>query len=430
MKIAKIQAQEILDSRGNPTVLSTLILEDGRQVQAAVPSGASTGSHEAVELRDGDASRYGGKGVLQAVANVNEVIAPVLQGREVNDQLALDQMMIKLDGTPNKGKLGANAILSVSMAITKAAALSKNVPLYQHVAELFGNDTSRYLLPVPMMNVLNGGKHAIKSSDMQEFMLMPIGLPTVVEAVRAGAEIFHTLGKILKERGFATTVGDEGGYAPSLGNNEAPLELMVTAIEKAGYAVGTQVAIALDPAASEFYEAQTGKYQLATENLSLTSDELIAKYDHWLEQYPIVSIEDGLAEDDWDGFVKQTALDGQRLQIVGDDLFVTNIERLQKGIDLHAGNSILIKLNQIGTVTETIKAIQLAKNNGYTAVVSHRSGETADTFIADFVVGTGTGQIKTGSASRSERIAKYNRLMMIERELGERAQLAQFPFAR
>ncbi|MBQ6436102.1 phosphopyruvate hydratase [bacterium] len=430
MKIAKIYAQEVLDSRGNPTVLSTLVLDDGRQVQSAVPSGASTGSHEAVELRDGDASRYGGKGVLQAVANVNEIIAPALQGREVNAQETLDKIMIDLDGTPNKGKLGANAILSVSMAITKASAVSKNVPLYQHVADLFGNDTHHYLLPVPMMNVLNGGKHAIKSSDMQEFMLMPIGLPNVAEAVRAGAEIFHTLGKILKERGFATTVGDEGGYAPSLGNNEAPLELMVTAIEKAGYAVGTQVAIALDPAASEFYEAQTGKYQLATENLSLTSDELIAKYDHWLEQYPIVSIEDGLAEDDWDGFVKQTALDGQRLQIVGDDLFVTNIERLQKGIDLHAGNSILIKLNQIGTVTETIKAIQLAKNNGYTAVVSHRSGETADTFIADFVVGAGTGQIKTGSASRSERIAKYNRLMMIERELGERAQLAQFPFAR
>ena len=428
MKIAQIAAQEILDSRGNPTVLTTLTLEDGTCVQSAVPSGASTGSHEAVELRDGDKNRFGGKGVLQAVANVNGIIAPALIGEEVDNQQVLDCKMLALDGTTNKGKLGANAILSVSMAITKATAAQKNVPLYQHVAELFGRSTDSYLMPIPMMNVLNGGKHAIKSSDMQEFMLFPLGRGSICEAVRAGAETFHTLGKILKDKGFATTVGDEGGYAPSLGNNEAPLQLMVEAIEKAGYQPGIDIGIALDPAATEFYDSTTGKYSLATENIQLTSGEMIDKYTDWLERYPIVSIEDGLAEDDWDGFVTKTARLGERLQIVGDDLFVTNPERLQKGIDLHAGNSILIKLNQIGSVSETIEAINLARAHGYTAIVSHRSGETADTFIADFVVGAGTGQIKTGSASRSERIAKYNRLMMIERELGNKAEYATFPF--
>lgn len=430
MKISRIQAQEILDSRGNPTVLSSLTLEDGTTVCSAVPSGASTGSHEAVELRDGDKSRFGGKGTLQAVANVNDIIAPALVGQEVDDQQTLDEKMIALDGTPNKAHLGANAILSVSMAITKAGAAVKHVPLYQHVAELFGRPTDEYIMPIPMMNVLNGGKHAIKSSDMQEFMLFPLGRGSICEAVRAGSEIFHCLGKLLKERGFATTVGDEGGYAPSLGSNEAPLQLMVEAISAAGYIPGQDVCIALDPAATEFYDAAAQCYRLATENANLTASGLIDKYSTWIDRYPIVSIEDGLAEDDWEGFTIQTYLLGGRIQIVGDDLFVTNPERLQKGIESHTANSILIKLNQIGTVSETIAAINLARAHDYTAIVSHRSGETADTFIADFVVGAGTGQIKTGSASRSERIAKYNRLMMIERELGDRAHFATFPFKK
>ncbi|MDO5561828.1 MAG: phosphopyruvate hydratase [bacterium] len=430
MKIAKIFAQEILDSRGNPTVLTTLTLEDGRTVTSGVPSGASTGSHEAVELRDEDKSRYGGKGVLKAVANVNEIIAPALAGMEVTAQKELDQKMLDLDGTENKGKLGANAILSVSMAITKAAALSEGKPLYQYVAELFGNPTDHYTLPIPMMNVLNGGKHASKSSDMQEFMVMPLGAPTMAEAVRYGAEVFHKLGKLLAAKSFATTVGDEGGYAPSLGTNEAPLELMVEAIKAAGYEPGKDVCIALDPASTEFYLEEEGKYNLATEGVKLTSSELIAKYAAWLDKYPIVSIEDGLAEDDWVGFAEKTAKLGDRLQIVGDDLFVTNPARLREGIEKKAANSILIKLNQIGTVSETIEAIQLAKSHGYAAVVSHRSGETEDSFIADFVVGAGTGQIKTGSLCRSERIAKYNRLMVIEKELGERASYAKFPFKK
>lgn len=430
MKIAKIFAQEILDSRGNPTVLTTLTLANGQTVISGVPSGASTGSHEAVELRDDDKKRYGGKGVLQAVANVNEIIAPALVGEEVTDQEALDQQMLALDGTPNKAKLGANAILSVSMAITKAAALSEEKPLYQYIAELFGNKTDHYTLPIPMMNVLNGGKHASKSSDMQEFMVMPLGAPSMAEAVRYGAEVFHQLGKLLAAQGFATTVGDEGGYAPSLGTNEAPLELMVQAIKAAGYEPGKDICIALDPAASEFYLEAEGKYNLATEGTKLTNSELTAKYAAWLDKYPIVSIEDGLAEDDWVGFAEQTAKLGDRLQIVGDDLFVTNPLRLREGIEKKAANSILIKLNQIGTVSETITAIKLAKAHGYTAVVSHRSGETEDSFIADFVVGAGTGQIKTGSLCRSERIAKYNRLMVIEKELGSRASYAKFPFKK
>lgn len=430
MKIKSVMAQEILDSRGNPTVWTTLTMEDGRVTTSGVPSGASTGSHEAIELRDGDKSRYGGKGVLKAVANVNEIIAPALVGMEVTAQKEIDDKMLALDGTENKAKLGANAILSVSMAVTKAGALSQNKPLYQYVAELFGNSTDHYVLPIPMMNVLNGGKHASKSSDMQEFMVMPVGAPTMAEAVRYGAEVFHKLGKILAARGFATTVGDEGGYAPSLGTNEAPLELMVEAIKAAGYEPGKQVAIALDPAASEFYLAEEGKYNLATEGKKMTSQEMIQRYAEWLDKYPIVSIEDGLAEDDWEGFAEKTAKLGDRLQIVGDDLFVTNPLRLQKGIEAKAANSILIKLNQIGTVSETIEAIQLAKTHGYTAVVSHRSGETEDSFIADFVVGAGTGQIKTGSLCRSERIAKYNRLMVIEKELGEKASYAKFPFHR
>ncbi len=430
MKIKQIQAQEILDSRGNPTVYVTLTLADGSQVWSGVPSGASTGSYEAVELRDEDQNRYGGKGVLKAVDNVNKIIAPALVDKEVTAQKELDQIMLELDGTENKSKLGANAILAVSMAITKAAALSKKIPLYQYVAELFGNPTDHYTLPIPMMNVLNGGKHASKSSDMQEFMIMPLGMPSMAEAVRCGSEIFQVLGKLLKKRDMATTVGDEGGYAPSLGNNEAPLELMVEAIKAAGYKPGEEVGIALDPASTEFYLADEKVYFLKTEDKKLSNSEMIAKYSAWLEKYPIVSIEDGLAEDDWDGFVEKTAKLGSHLQIVGDDLFVTNPVRLQKGIELKAANSILIKLNQIGTVSETIEAMQLAKKNGYTAVVSHRSGETEDTFIADFVVGAGSGQIKTGSLSRSERIAKYNRLMIIERELGSKASYAKFPFKK
>lgn len=428
MKISKISAQEILDSRGNPTIEATVELESGISAKAAVPSGASTGSHEALELRDGDKSRYLGKGVLKAVENVEKLIAPEIVGMEATDQKGVDQAMIDLDGTENKDKLGANAILAVSMAVTKAAAQAKGIPLYQHVAELFGNSTTSYTMPIPMMNVLNGGKHAIGSTDMQEYMIMPVGAPSIQEAVRWGAEVFHQLGKMLKDRSFQKTVGDEGGYAPSLKRNEEPLELIIEAIEKAGYKPGEDIAIAQDPAASEFYE--NGKYQFKTENKALTSEEMVDLYTKWVEKYPIVSIEDGLAEDDWQGFAEQTARIGDKIQIVGDDLFVTNIKRLQKGIDMKACNSILIKLNQIGTVSETIAAIKLAEDNGMTAVVSHRSGETEDTFIADFVVGAGTGQIKTGSLCRSERVAKYNQLMRIERELGDKAKIAQLPFGK
>ena len=428
MKIKSILAQEILDSRGNPTILTTLELENGQTVTSGVPSGASTGSHEAIELRDNDKKRYGGKGVLQAVANVNDMIAPALIGLEVNQQKVIDDKMLALDGTDNKAKLGANAILSVSMTVTKAAALSEQKPIYQYVAELFGNDTEHYVLPIPMMNVLNGGKHAQKSTDMQEFMIMPLGAPSMAEAVRYGSETFHQLGKILSQKGFATTVGDEGGYAPSLDSNHAPLDLIVQAITEAGYQPRTQIAIALDPAASEFYLEDQDKYDLKVENKQADREELIALYSSWLDKYPLVSVEDGLAEDDWEGWIEMNAKLGKRLQIVGDDLFVTNPVRLKRGIESQAANSILIKLNQIGTVSETIETIQLAKANGYTAVVSHRSGETEDSFIADFVVGAGTGQIKTGSLSRSERVAKYNRLMVIERELGTRASYAKFPF--
>jgi enolase len=428
MRITKVTAREILDSRGNPTVEATVELENGMKATSAVPSGASTGSHEALELRDGDVKRFGGKGVLQAIANVNSKIAQTVIGMDATDQAGIDEAMLALDGTPSKSVLGANAILSVSMAVCKAAALAKGAPLYQHIAELFGNPTDRYTMPIPMMNVLNGGKHAINSTDMQEFMVMPIGAPSIREAVRYGAEVFATLAKILKKQGFATTVGDEGGYAPSLKANEEPLKLMIQAITEAGYVPGKDIAIALDPASTEFYS--DGKYQLETEGKSLTSSEMVALYAQWIEQYPIVSIEDGHAEDDWAGFTEMTAKVGATTQIVGDDLFVTNPERLQKGIDVKAGNSILIKLNQIGSVSETIKTIQLAKSAGMSAVVSHRSGETEDTFIADFVVGAGTGQIKTGSLCRSERIAKYNQLIRIEEELGEKASMAVFPFQK
>lgn len=428
MKISSIFAQEVLDSRGNPTVMASLTLENGSSVEAMVPSGASTGSHEALELRDEDKSRFGGKGVLKAVANVNDVIAPALVGMDVTKQQEIDDKMLALDGTPTKSKLGANAILAVSMAVTKAGALASGKKLYAYIAELFGNSTESFKMPIPMMNVLNGGKHALGSTDMQEYMIMPIGAPSIAEAVRWGAETFHALGKMLKEKGFQTTVGDEGGYAPSLKRNEEPLELIIAAIEKAGYRPGVDIAIAQDPASSEFFK--DGKYHLATENKSLTSEEMVELYASWVEKYPIVSIEDGLSEDDWSGFTAQTARIGNRVQIVGDDLFVTNVERLQKGIDTKAGNSILIKLNQIGSVSETIAAMKLASAHGFTSVVSHRSGETEDSFIADFVVGAGSGQIKTGSLSRSDRIAKYNRLMVIERELGSKATMAEFPFKK
>ncbi len=428
MKITSIVAQEILDSRGNPTVETTLTLENGTIATSAVPSGASTGSREALELRDGDVKRFGGKGVLKAVANVNGAIAAKIVGMDVEDQAGIDKAMIELDGTEIKSNLGANAILSVSMAATKAAATSLNMPLYAYVAKLFGRSQDSYLMPIPMMNVLNGGKHAIKSTDMQEYMLMPIGAPTIQEAVRWAAEVFQILGKILKEMGQATTVGDEGGYAPSLPTNQTPLELIVKAIEKAGYRPGIDIGIALDPASTEFYE--DGKYQLKTEGKALTSDEMVALYSGWMQQFPIVSLEDGLAEEDWDGWTKLNAAIGGSVQTVGDDLFVTNEKWVKKGIELKAANSVLIKLNQIGTVSETIETINVARAAGMTAVVSHRSGETEDTFIADFVVGAGTGQIKTGSLSRSERIAKYNRLMRIERELGAKASIAPFPFTK
>lgn len=430
MIIQSIIAQEILDSRGNPTVAVTLSLEDGTEVFSAVPSGASTGAYEALELRDGDNGRYLGKGVLKAVANVNELIAPQLIGHKVTEQAELDQIMLDLDGTQGKQKLGANAILAVSMACVKAAAIASKMPLYAYIAQLFGNSTEEFVMPIPMSNVLNGGKHAIGSSDMQEFMIFPLAAKSVVEAVQINAEIFQHLGKILQAKGMQKTVGDEGGYAPSLGTNEAPLQMMIQAIEMAGYQAGQDVFIALDPAATEFYKNEGGVayYDLQTENKKLSSSEMVKKYQQWVEEYPIVSIEDGLAEDDWEGFTELTATLGKYVQIMGDDLLVTNPERIQKAIEKKAANSVLIKLNQIGSVSETIQAIKLAQSAGWTCIVSHRSGETEDTFIADFVVGSGTGQIKTGSMCRSERVAKYNRLMMIERELGDKAKMAKFPF--
>lgn len=413
-KIKNIKAREILDSRGNPTVEVDLALENGSFGRAAVPSGASTGTHEAVELRD-DEKRYGGKGVQEAVNNVNNILNQKLSGSDF-DQESLDEKMIEIDGTKNKGKLGANAILGVSLAFSHAVAKSEDIKLYEYFSQISGNKD--LIIPVPMMNVLNGGKHAENSTDLQEFMIMPTGAPNFKEALRYGAETFHALKKILAQKGKNTSVGDEGGYAPSLSSNEEAVEVIIEAIKKAGYEPGKDIFIALDPAASEIYK--DGKYELKTEIRSLTSDEMVDFYREWTEKYPIISIEDGLAEDDWEGFEKMTSEIGNKVQIVGDDLYVTNPERLKKGIKTKASNSILIKLNQIGTVTETIKAINMAKEAGFTAVVSHRSGETEDTTIADFVVGLGTGQIKTGSASRSERIAKYNQLLRIEDELGDK----------
>ncbi len=421
-RIARIAAQEILDSRGNPTVRVHLELESGARVSASVPSGASTGENEAVELRDGDASRYGGKGVRKAVANVTEVIAPELVGLDPARQAEIDQIMIDLDGTPDKARLGANAILGVSMAVARAAAADAGLPLY---AYLGGPGATR--LPVPMMNVMNGGKHADNSVDFQEFMIMPLGAPSFAEALRYGAETFHALAGILKKKGYATAVGDEGGFAPSLKSNEEACDLIVAAIQAAGYAPGKDVALALDPAASSFFAG--GRYRLTKSGQGEKSaDEMIALYAKWLDAFPIVSLEDGLDENDWAGFARQTATQGRRIQIVGDDIFVTNPAFVRRGIAESTANAVLIKLNQIGTVTETIRTIDLCRAAGWGFVISHRSGETEDAFMADFAVAMGGGQIKTGSLCRSERIAKYNRLLEIEAALGRSARF-ETPFS-
>jgi len=413
--IIETHAREILDSRGNPTLEAEVMLLSEAAGRAAVPSGASTGEHEAVELRDGDKKRYGGKGVLKAVAAVNEVIAPKIKGMDALDQAAIDAEMIKLDGTPNKAKLGANAILSVSMAVAGAAADATGLPLYRYI----GGANAKYL-PVPMCNILNGGKHADNNVDLQEFMIMPFGAPTFSEGLRMATETFHALKTVLKDRKLNTAVGDEGGFAPDLKSNEEALQVIMEAIERAGYKPGKDIFIALDPAASEFYK--DGKYVLEAEaKPEKTSEDMIDFYADLCERYPIRSIEDGLAEDDWAGWAKLTERLGNKVQIVGDDLFVTNVKRLQRGIDEGCANSILIKVNQIGTITETLDAIDLAFRNGYTAVVSHRSGETEDTTIADLVVATGTGQIKTGSLCRTDRVCKYNQLLRIEEELGDSA---------
>jgi enolase len=415
--IEDIAAREILDSRGNPTVEVEVLLECGAIGRAAVPSGASTGVHEAVELRDDDDARYGGKGVLTAVANVNELIADELWGFDALDQVGLDEYLIELDGMPNKGRLGANAILGVSLAAAKAAAEAMGLPLYRYI----GGVAAR-ALPVPMMNILNGGKHAVDGPDLQEFMAMPVGAPTFAEALRWGAETYHALKKVLKDKGYSTGVGDEGGFAPSLKSNEEAVELIIEAIQKAGYEPGKDIFVALDPAASEVFH--DGKYVLKKEGRTLGGEEMVDFYEDWVDKYPIISIEDGLAEDDWDTWVQMQKRLGDRLQIVGDDLLVTNVERLKLGIERRAANSILIKLNQIGTLTETLAAIEMAKRAGWTAVVSHRSGETEDTTIADLVVATNAGQIKTGAPCRSDRVAKFNQLLRIEEELGDTAVYA------
>jgi enolase len=420
MEIVKVVGREILDSRGNPTVEADVYLADGSVGRAAVPSGASTGEHEAVELRDNDPKRYLGKGTRKAVANILKKIAPVITGKEAEDQNTIDRAMIELDGTPNKAKLGANAILAVSMATARAAALSQITPLYRYLGGVGAN-----LLPVPLMNILNGGAHADNSVDPQEFMVVPYGANKFSEALRMGAEIFHTLKGVLKKRGYSTSVGDEGGFAPNLKSNEEALDVVLEAITKSGYKPGTQIGIALDPASSEFYDKASGKYVFKKSDKSQrTSDQMVKFWAKWVEQYPIVSIEDGMAEDDWDGWKAMTEALGSKIQLVGDDLFVTNTERLQQGIEKGIANSILIKVNQIGSVSETLEAMQMATAAHYTNIVSHRSGETEDAFIADLVVATRAGQIKTGSASRTDRIAKYNQLLRIEEALGGDAKFA------
>jgi enolase len=418
--ITQVYGREILDSRGNPTVEVEVYLEDGAMGRAAVPSGASTGVHEALELRDGDKGRYLGKGVLQAVEHVNNEIAEVLFGMDALDQVSVDRAMLDLDGTDNKNKLGANAILGASMAVARAGAESVGLPLYRYLGGV-----GAHLLPVPMMNIMNGGAHAnFESTDFQEFMIAPIGAESFAEALRMGAETYHALKSVLKAKGLPTGVGDEGGFAPKLGSNVEALELIMTAITKAGYKPGEDIGIALDPAVSEIYE-EDGTYLLRREGgKKLSSEQLVDLWESWVNQYPIISIEDGFAQDDWDGWKLMTQRLGNRIQLVGDDLFVTNVERLDRGIKEGAANSVLIKLNQIGSLTETLAAITMARRVGWTAVVSHRSGETGDTFIADLVVGMGTGQIKTGAPARSERVEKYNQLLRIEDELGEAAVYA------
>ncbi len=412
-----IVAREILDSRGNPTVEVEVILMGGAWGRAAVPSGASTGVHEALELRDGELDRYNGKGVQEAVENVNQIIAEELFGWDAVDQAGIDARLLVLDGTSNKEKLGANAMLGVSLAAAHAAANALQLPLYRYIGGVHA-----HVLPAPMMNILNGGKHALDGPDLQEFMIMPLGAPTFAEALRWGSEVYHALKGVLKAKSYSTGVGDEGGFAPSLKTNEEAIELILAAIEKAGYEPGEQIRIALDPAASEFYE--DGKYVLKKEGRTLTGEEMVDFYADWVDKYPIISIEDGLDEDDWDSFALMTERLGDRLQIVGDDLLVTNVERVQKAIDMKACNSLLCKVNQIGTLTEAIDAVQLAQRAGWTAVVSHRSGETEDATIADLAVALNTGQIKTGAPCRSDRVAKYNQLLRIEEELGERAVYA------
>ena len=419
-KIVKISGREILDSRGNPTVEADVWLEDGSMGRAAVPSGASTGEHEAVELRDGDKSRYLGKGTQKAVGHVKKEIASSIQGMEADDQKGIDRKMIDLDGTPNKGKLGANAILAVSMAVARAAAMSRRMPLYRYL----GGGSCR-LLPVPMMNILNGGAHADNSVDFQEFMIVPYGAKKFAEALRMGAEVFHTLKSVLKKKGYSTAVGDEGGFAPNLKSNEEALEVILEAIGQAGYRAGIDIGLALDPAASEFYDGGKGKYVFKKSDRSeKSSEQMVEFWSNWVRQYPILSIEDGMAEDDWKGWKLLTDVLGKKIQLVGDDLFVTNTERLSRGIREGVANSVLIKVNQIGTLTETLETMGMASGAGYTCVVSHRSGETEDTFIADLVVATRAGQIKTGSASRTDRVAKYNQLLRIEEELGAAAEFS------
>ena len=415
--IEAVYAREVLDSRGNPTVEVEVVLESGSVGRAIVPSGASTGAFEAVELRDGDKGRYIGKGVEKAVANVNEIIAPELEGMEAFDQPAVDALMIELDGTHNKGKLGANAILGVSMAVARAAAEELGLPLFQYIGGVNAKQ-----LPVPMMNILNGGEHADNSVDVQEFMILPVGAKSFREGLRMGAEVFHSLKKVLSERGLACGVGDEGGFAPNLGSNREALELIVEAIEKAGYKPGDDVRLGLDVAATEMYDKETKLYDLKHEGKKLTAEQMVDLYEEWVNNFPIVTIEDGLDEEDWDGWKVLTERLGKKVQLVGDDLFVTNTERLERGIEAGVANSILIKVNQIGTITETLDAIEMAKRAGYTAVISHRSGETEDTTIADLAVAVNAGQIKTGAPSRTDRVAKYNQLLRIEEMVGEQAR--------
>ena len=425
--IVDVMAREILDSRGNPTVEVDVLLDDGSFGRAAIPSGASTGAYEAVELRDKRARRYMGKGVLAAVKNVNEIIGPEVVGMDAAAQEELDELMIELDGTPNKGKLGANAILGVSLAVAKAAADSAGLPLYRYLGGCSAN-----ILPVPMMNIVNGGKHSDNNVDFQEFMIMPVGAKDFPEALRMGAETFHTLKSVLAKKGYATSVGDEGGFAPMLKSNEEALEVIMDAIKKAGYKAGRDIAIALDPAASEMFDDKTKKYKFFKSNpkKKISSESLINHWAGWVDKYPIISIEDGLAEDDWSGWTKLNKKLGSKIQLVGDDLFVTNTKRLAKGIKLECANSILIKLNQIGTLTETFEAINMAGRAGWTAVISHRSGETEDSTIADLAVATGVGQIKTGSLCRTDRVCKYNQLLRINEDLGPAAQYAGFMFKR